>query len=654
MKKLTLFLGAVALWPAGVCAQSSLADDAAAFGARTSIRSVDLSLDGKKIVYVESGGGAALSAKVADLETGSIRSFLEAAGGTDELSSCGFVTNARLICQYRATVKEGGMLIGFSRLIAINSDGSNIKLLGQRGTAFDNRIRQFDGSIIDWLPDQGGSILMARDYVPESTRTNTRIFRTEDGIGVDRVDTATLVAKSVEKPRKGVSGYMTDGRGKVRLMVMEESDERGELTGRVRVDYRTSASSSWKTLSPYGGEELVPLAIDSTTDSLYALKKLHGRYALYRITLTDPVATTLVASHPKVDIDDVVRSANGQRVIGYTLVEEMRQTVYFDPEYKALKEQLSKALPKLPLINFVASSADGAKTVVFAGSDNDPGRYYLFDKNARKLEVLLSLRPQLKGRTLASVKPVNVRVSDGTMVPAYLTLPVGKEARNLPAVVLPHGGPSSRDEWGFDWLAQFLAARGYAVIQPNYRGSAGFGDQWLMDNGFKNWRTSIGDITESIKWLVSEGIADRNRLAVVGWSYGGYAALQAAAVEPGLFKAVAAIAPVTDLALMKEESSGYTSKMLVHDFVGSGPHVQDGSPLRRASAIKAPVVLVHGDMDSNVGVQHSLRMESALRSGGTPVELLRYGSLDHQLEDSKARHDMLTKIGQLLERTIGR
>lgn len=331
MKKLTLLLGAVALWPAPICAQSTLAEDASVFGARTSIRSVDLSLDGKKIVYVEQGAGTAASAKVADLETGTIVSFLEAAGGSDELFGCGFVTNQRLICQYRATVKEDGMLIGFSRLIAVNSDGSNIKLLGQRGTAFDQRLRQFDGSIIDWLPSEDGMVLMARDYVPESTRTNTRVFRTEDGIGVDRVDTATLKSKSVEKPRKGASQYMTDGRGNVRLMVMEETDSRDNLTGRSRIAYRSAASSEWKTLSPFGGEQIVPLAVDPTNDSLYALKKLNGRYALYRIALTDPVSSTLVASHPKVDIDDVVRSANGQRVIGYSLVEEKRQTIYFDP-----------------------------------------------------------------------------------------------------------------------------------------------------------------------------------------------------------------------------------------------------------------------------------------------------------------------------------
>jgi len=254
---------------------------------------------------------------------------------------------------------------------------------------------------------------------------------------------------------------------------------------------------------------------------------------------------------------------------------------------------------------------------------------------------------------LASVKAVVVSATDGTAIPAYLTVPAGKPAKNLPAVVLPHGGPSARDEWGFDWLAQYLAARGYAVLQPNYRGSAGFGDAWLMKNGFKSWRTSIGDITSSARWLSSQGIADPNRVAIVGWSYGGYAALQSAATEPGLFKAVAAIAPVTDLGMLKDESADYTNSQLVADFIGSGPHIADGSPLRHASSIKVPVLLVHGDMDVNVRVAESEKMAAALQQAGTPVEFLRYRALDHQLEDSAARIEMLTKIGELLERTIG-
>ncbi|QIL02118.1 S9 family peptidase [Sphingomonas sinipercae] len=655
MYKALLLASAIALGVAPAGAQTSLVDDANAFGSREDIHSADLSPNGHRVAYLRPSQGAGMVAFVADLDTGAIQTFLKSAGAAknEKIDWCGFVTDIRLICEISWMESDAGKLIPFSRTVAINSDGTGVKLLGQSASYKDERIRQFDGTIIDWRPGGDGAVLMQREYVPETNTTGSRVVRTDDGLGVDWIDSASMATKIVENPRRGVGAYLTDGRGNVRVRITNEEDGRGLLTGRRRIDFRTASSREWRLLSGYGGQEIVPLAIDASVDSLYALKKLDGRYALYRMRLTDPVSTELVASNPRVDIDDVVRSAQGGQVIGYSFVDDRRQTIYFDASHKALAESLNKALPGLPLIRFVADSQDGTRSLVFAGSDSDPGRYYLYDRSAKKLDELFLARPQLEKHPIAKVQTVTATVADGTQIPAYLTLPAGKDPKNLPAVVLPHGGPSSRDEWGFDWIAQFLAARGYAVIQPNYRGSAGFGDQWLVDNGFKSWRTSIGDITGSIRWLVKQGIADPNRLAVVGWSYGGYAALQAAATEPDLFKAVAAIAPATDLALLKSEARGYARQALVADFVGKGPHIEEGSPLRRAGAIRAPVLLAHGDLDLNVSVDHSVKMDSALRSSGKTVELLRFRTLDHQLDDGPARRELLRKIGELLQRTIG-
>lgn len=291
--------------------------------------------------------------------------------------------------------------------------------------------------------------------------------------------------------------------------------------------------------------------------------------------------------------------------------------------------------------------------LIFAGSDTNPGSYYVLDRMTREMSPLFDVRPALSKRTLSAVKPVTYKAADGTSIPAYVTIPAGTTGKNLPAIVLPHGGPSSRDEWGFDWLSQFLVARGYAVIQPNYRGSAGYGDEFQGANGFKDWRKAISDVNDAARYLVEQGIADRNRLSIVGWSYGGYAALQAAASDPSLYKSVTAIAPVTDLGLLKRQADDYTNSELVREFVGSGQHVRDGSPLKNAAAISAPVLLVHGDLDLNVGVAHSAKMASELKGLGKPVEFLRYKQLDHQLDDSDARIEMLTHMGALLEKTIG-
>jgi dipeptidyl aminopeptidase/acylaminoacyl peptidase len=636
-----------------IAADASLNSDAAAFGVRESATGVGLSPDGSRIVYVGPAAGGATVAFVADVASGKVTPFLRAGAYGEKLRWCSFVTDTRLVCRYTGIANDTGFLIGYGRLIAVNSDGSNLKELGQRASEYDAGLRQYDGQVIDWLPGGDGSVLMARQYVREAGRTGSRLGRTEQGVGVDRIDTTTLKVSSVEPAKPKVSEYLTDGRGTVRIMAFAGVDA-GLLTGKTKYFYRTIGSREWKTLVDYvDNDKFSALAVDGTTDALYALKPNNGRMALYRIRLTDDHPEELVASNPRVDIDDVIRSGNGQHVIGYSYSEDRRSAVYFDPEYKSLAGMLGQAIPDLPLIDFEETSADGEKTLVHAGSDNDPGRYYLFDRKTKRLNELMLVRPELEGRSLATVKPVSVKAPDGVAIPAYLTLPPGKAAKGLPAIVLPHGGPSARDEWGFDWLAQFLAARGYAVLQPQYRGSAGFGDAWLNENGFRNWRTSIGDITASARWLVSQGIADPKRLAVVGWSYGGYAALQSAATDPGLFKAVAAVAPVTDLAMLKKEAENYTNSQLVEQFVGTGPHIEEGSPLRHAAAIKVPVLLVHGDMDLNVGVAQSDKMAEALKSNGTQVEFLRFKGLDHQLEDSSARTQMLTKIGELLERTIG-
>jgi dipeptidyl aminopeptidase/acylaminoacyl peptidase len=234
------------------------------------------------------------------------------------------------------------------------------------------------------------------------------------------------------------------------------------------------------------------------------------------------------------------------------------------------------------------------------------------------------------------------------MVAAYLTMPAGGPQKGLPAIVLPHGGPSARDEWGFDWLAQYYASRGYAVLQPNYRGSSGYGDGWFQKNGFQSWKTAIGDVNDAGRWLISEGIGAPSQLAIVGWSYGGYAALQAAVADPALFKAVVAIAPVTDLALLKEESRYWSNHVLASKFIGSGPHLRDGSPALNASRISVPVMMFHGDLDRNVSVVQARRMEDRLRGAGKKVELVVYPKLDHGLQDSQARADMLRRSDQFL------
>jgi dipeptidyl aminopeptidase/acylaminoacyl peptidase len=496
---------------------------------------------------------------------------------------------------------------------------------------------------------------MQRSYIGENIRPGSHLGDTRQGLGVDRIDLATLKSAPVELPRQDADSYMTDGLGNVRIMTDEETTDQ-DLTGLIHFKFRKPGSKDWIPFTQYDVRTkigTIPIAVEAQSNSAFVLQKLNGRDALYRFSLDGSGARTLIASNPQVDIDDVVRIGRGQRVIGYTYATEGREVVYFDPEFQKLSTALSGALAGNPAITFEGASADGSKLIVLASSDTNPGVFYLFDKATKHLDEIAPIRPELEGRTLAEVRPVQIPAGDGAEIPGYLTLPPGSNGKNLPAVVLPHGGPSARDEWGFDWLAQFLAARGYAVIQPNFRGSTGYGEQWEGANGFKDWQKAMADIAASAHYLANRGIADPNRIAILGWSYGGYAALQSAVVYPDLYKAVVAIAPVTDLSLLKDQANNFSNYELVADQIGGGANLEAGSPARHADAIKAPVLLVHGDLDGTVGIAQSDKMLDALHARGKKADLLTFKGLDHQLADSNARTEMLTRIGEFLDGAIG-
>ena len=647
------------LLAASVSAAQQPADPSQLFGVRESVEHIDISPDGSKVVFLQAGPGRTTFVFVHDLASdGEPRRIMFSDGSPERFSWCNFVTNDRLICQIRGMTDVDGILTPFSRLASFDADGRNPTMLGQRGSFYDARLRQFDGSILDWTGGRPGSVLMTRELVPEAGRIGTRLVRNADGLAVDRIDVRTLRSERVEPASPRASLYITDGHGTVRMMASQEMrGSTGQEGSQYNYYYRRQGDREWHSFGTFDSatnQGMYPLAVDDTRDAAYVLQKLNGRFALYRVKLDGSMASELVYSNDAVDVDGVVRTSRGERVIGVSFAEESRRVIYFDPDYQAMTRTLLRAIPNLPLIDFEGASADGNKILVHAGADNDAGRYYVFDRAARSLNEILMVRPQLENVPLANVRNVTYPATDGTVVPAYLTLPPGREARNLPVVILPHGGPEARDTWSFDWLAQYLANRGYAVLQANYRGSAGYGDQWLQQNGFRSWRTSIGDINAGARWLAAQGIGDPNRMAILGWSYGGYAALQSGATEPGLFKAIVAIAPVTDLQQVKEDARNYTNARLVADYVGTGPHIREGSPLQNVSAITAPVLLFHGDRDINVGIIHSRRMNDALRGAGKSSELVVFPGLEHDLADSVARTQMLTRIGEFLETALRR
>jgi dipeptidyl aminopeptidase/acylaminoacyl peptidase len=635
-------------------AAPTAADTARAFGAREQVRQISLSPDGTRFAVLLSIKAHAQVLAVAPVDhPEQLKAVLNADGDPQTIQSCSWANDARLVCSIYTIQGKDSNLIGFSRLIAINPDGTDMKMMTGAGSGKALGLQQDGGNVIDWYGDTAGStILITRQFV-EEVSTGNLLANGQSGLGVERIDPMTLKRSIVERPNGAARLFITDGVGNVRITARRGTNDDGYLNSRLSYLYRRIGSRDWEPLGTTISDSQVtsgfrPIAIDSALNVAFGLDDANGRDALYKMALDGSGKRELVYANPEVDVDGLIQIGRKQRVVGVTYATDRRQSAFFDTALNKLSASLSKAIPQLPLISFVDSSADENRLVLWGGSDTNPGVYMVFDKQTRHLDKLLEARPELNAFMLAPVKSITYTASDGTQVPAYLTLPVGSNGRNLPAIVMPHGGPSARDEWGFDWLSQFHAARGYAVIQPNYRGSSGYGDKWFANNGFKSWRTAISDVNDAGRWLIQQGITTPDHLAIVGWSYGGYAALQSQVLDPDLFKAVVTVAPVTDLNALREEARGYDSFKLVDAFIGNGPHIRDGSPARHADVFKAPVLMFHGDRDQNVGIGESRLMADKLKSAGKSVELIEFAGLDHQLEDSDARMKLLSKSDAFL------
>lgn len=641
-----------------VCASASAQknDPAAAFGARQSIEQISLSPDGTKIAYIAPSNGQASQLFTVDLNAdGKTSVALTSSGKPDRLGHCGWITNTRLACNVYGVINDNQDRSYVSRIFAVDADGKQLKMLSNRQTGSANYMAYSGGGVLEAVKGEGSRVLMARVYVPEE-KAGTLINKKNEGFGVDEVDSLTLRATRVVKPVLDAVEFRSDGQGHVRIMGLGDY-RAGYDTGVIKYRFRPLGSENWSPLSDYDFQNSVgfnPANIEVSSNSVLGFEKLDGRTAVYRVKLDGSGEKSLVFKHDQVDVDQIETIGRSRRPVGVSYVTDRRYVSYFDKDLEALRTKLERALPNVDQVSFLDSSDDESVLLLMASSDTVPGDYFLLDRKTNKLRPLFAARPELEGYTLASVKSVEVTVADGTKVPAYLTLPPGSSGRHLPALVMPHGGPSARDEWGFDWLAQYFANQGYAVLQPNYRGSWGYGDEWYQQNGFRSWKTAIGDVTDSGRWLVAQGIADPKKLAIFGWSYGGYAALQSGVTAPDLFKAIIAVAPVTDLAQLRLEGVGYSNRRLLEDFIGAGPHLKEGSPAQNAGLISAPVLIVHGLNDVNVNVNQSRLMVNRLKDAGRPPEYMEVPDLDHYMEDSLIRREMLSRSTAFLTRALGK
>ena len=432
----------------------------------------------------------------------------------------------------------------------------------------------------------------------------------------------TLMRKNTER----ITAYVFDLKDQLRMAM--RSAENGD-TEILRVD----ADKFTKVYSCTVFEQCGPVRYHKDGQRVYFQTNKGSGVDLVGLELFNPATgqEELVESDPlkRVDFGNAVFSDVSDDLIA-TSYDDERERIYwkdkgFENDYKNLQKQLPGKE-----IGFVSSTKDEKLWIVAANSDTDPGSTYLFDRSTKKLTLQYQIREKLNRSYLAPMKAVRYPSSDGLEIPAYLTLPKGVEAKNLPAMIVPHGGPWGRDSWGYNSFAQFLANRGYAVLQPNFRASTGYGKKFL-DAGNKQWGDKMqDDVTWGAKYLIAQGIADPKRVGIMGGSYGGYATLAGVAFTPDVYAAAVSIVGPSNLITLLESIPPYweQARKLFFERMGD-PNTPEGkvqllrqSPLTAAAKIKTPLLVVQGANDPRVNKRESDQIVIALRDRGFPVEYL--------------------------------
>ncbi len=588
-----------------------------------------MSPDGNLIAWVTREGNTR-KLMVLDLVKRERRAVIAAIKETFEITSCTFKGNERLLCGYRGINVYRGSPYAVTRLVAVDATGkTEPKVLIQNG---DSGAAQFQDRILDWLPDDPRHVLiqLSGDGDPFP--------------GVYKLDVYTGTMDQVERPRTPILRWLTDKEGVVRFGYGFEREKHTYIA-------RDSREAPWRTLATWviGHEDFTVIGFGSTPATLLVEAPYEGRSAIFEMDLHERKARKLLFSHPEVDAGEPIYWPADRSLVGFGYHTERPQRVLINESARVLYNSLDSLRPG-EYITVAGASRDDTKMLVVTQADVHPDKYYVLDINDKKLMYVGSANPALEDVELSPMKAIRIRAADGQVLPGYLTLPAGSDGKNLPTVVLPHSGPYARDSWVFDPMVQFLASRGYAVVQVNFRGSTGYGEQW-QKAGLRNWGTvMIDDINAATKWAVAEGIAQPGHICIAGWDFGGYAALMSAIREPALYRCAVSIAGISDLRAFSVEKQRFYGGVEWSDYtVGeNNSGLVTGSPLRMPEKINVPVLFVHGDKDIAVDADHSRRMARALAREKKKFELVVIPDGNHSLSRYEWRETLLTRLEAFL------
>lgn len=494
-------------------------------------------------------------------------------------------------------------------------------------------------TILSTLPDDPNNILVTYS---ENGREWPDIFK---------LDIYTGVSEKVSDGYRYIDDWYPDGRGNVRFGM-------GWYKQKFYMVARTTASGAWRELPIDGVGDIERFAFMGYDPDNPAIARVRATKAgtdrdkIYAFDLKTGVLGEVIFEHPKYDAGWLISGRNYQMLAAYTNGERLEKA-YFNPDFESKSRGLDKALPGMDN-RIVQITPNGSHFMVFAQSAQNAGGYYRYDTQTKHLDQFGLVNASLNPDYLSEVSAISYQARDGLTIPAYITEPKEKAEGPMPLVVMPHGGPWAKDNFQYDYWAQFVASRGVMVLQPNFRGSDGFG-RAFEQKGYGEWGGAmIDDLADGVSYLVKQGKVDPSRVCIMGGSYGGYAALMGAIRYGDMFKCALALSPVTDLkewySTLKERSGKDFGTRILGK---TGRSVfKDHNPIRRADELQIPLVILHGSDDHQVPFKHSEKMVAALEKEKRKPTFIELEDEGHNIVLSKSRTLLLRETEKLIDKHL--
>jgi acetyl esterase/lipase len=575
-----------------------------------------------------------------------------------DVASFHWVNDHRLVFDLQDTNTAVGDLHSAWGLYAVDTDATHMRILvSQYGRPFvsngtDTPPLPWNTAFLSTIGDQRGNDV----YVIKFDAFDDKEIKHSQ---LEVLDTLRGRARDLEAPQHA-NHWVFDRKGELRVVTTAEGDRERVLTRDVATDKWTQAAD----FPLYGlGGGFTPDYIDGDGKLYVTANEDFDTTAVWNFDLArNKLAAEPFLQSKRYDLNPEFIGADG-KLVGLRYAVDAEVTQWLDPKYEALQAAVDKRLPSTVNQLSIASRGDGRFVVVHAYSDRLPGMWMLYEVATGKLSMLGNAQPDVDFKKMSTMEQVHYAARDGLDIPAYLTVPRGKPRKDLPLVVLVHGGPYVRGRvWDWDPEVQFLAARGYAVLEPAFRGTTGYGTK-LYEGGLRQWGLAMqDDVADGVKWAVAQGIVDPKRVCIAGASYGGYAVLMGLIKDPDVYRCGVDWVGVTDINLMytndwsdaSDSYKRYGMPVLIGDRVKDAAQLKATSPIENAAKIHAPVLLAYGGKDRRVPLEHGEKFREAMtRQSGAKVDWVVYDKEGHGWRNVDTRIDFWSRVAKFLDANIG-